>query len=114
MEHPGVLCVCKLVRQPLRLQQIEAILTQVKRLAASAIEVNIQISIYQEIYIYKVNLLEIAILFVKVVQIERAPETGASAAYDNDVGGGDHQEDADAAAARECVLYRERERERYM
>lgn len=56
------------------------------------------------------NLLEIAILFVKVVQIERAPETGASAAYDNDVCGGDHQEDADAAAARECVLQRERGR----
>lgn len=51
MEHPGVLCVCKLVRQPLRLQQIEAILTQVKRLAASAIEVNIQISIYIMLYI---------------------------------------------------------------
>lgn len=58
------------------------------------------------------NLLEIAILFIKVVQIERAPQTGASAAYDNDVCGGDHQKDANAAAARQCVLQREGEKGR--
>lgn len=38
MEHPAVLGVREPMRQPLRLQQIEAVLVQVERLAASAIQ----------------------------------------------------------------------------
>lgn len=72
MEHPCMLCVGKLVRQPLRFEQIEAILAQIERLAASAKEEQSNEYRIQKIYIAG-SILEIAILFVKVVQIERAP-----------------------------------------
>lgn len=44
VEHPAVLGVRKPVRQPLRLQQIEAILVQVERFAASARKINKSVS----------------------------------------------------------------------
>lgn len=51
--------------------------------------------------------LQIAVLLVKVVQIQRTPQAGTSAANHDDVRGRDDQKDAGAAAAGHRVLQEE-------
>lgn len=76
MPYPGVFGVSKSVRQPLRLQQVEAILAQVERFAT----------------------FQVPILLVVVVQIERTPQTRSSPSDDDDVRRRHHQEDPGSSA----------------
>lgn len=127
--HPRALGVVEPVRQPLCLQQLQPVLAQVQRLAASAhnkcclILHSHQVIYYVTVitlfrsYIYvstllaywrilSVNSLEIPVLLVIVVEIKRAPQAGAAAADHDDVRGRHHQEDACTAAALHRVLHR--------
>lgn len=107
MPHPGVLGVGEPVRQPLGLEQVEAILAEIQRLAASEIAKR---KVVDPGEVAKVcNSLQVAILLVVIVQVERSPQTGPPVPDDDDVGRGDHQEDARAAAATDGVLKRKEE-----